>query len=248
MNFGSLNFLFSTKIFYSLLLITLFLNLFFSVFLNNKFLNTKESVIWFVCLLLILFLHEIGHSISAKKFGIKCNEIGFGTYLIFPVFYVNLGESWKLERSKRIIINLSGIYFQLIIGTGLIILNYFVENKIIIHLFFSNLIIILINLNPFIKFDGYWILSDVIDVKNLSKKSNGIIKNFLIFNMDFVKNKFWIYIYSILKLFFLAFIFLYVLTIIYKIVSKIFANIPLSAYDYLLVIILLTIIFKKYKK
>ena len=247
-NFGFLEFLFSNKIFYPFLITTLLFNVYFAFHLSNNFLNKNETFVWLLCLLFILLFHEIGHSISAKKYGINCKEIGIGIYLIFPVFYINLGESWKLHKSKRIVINLGGIYFQLIIGVGLIILNYFFENKIITHLFFSNFIIVLLNLNPFIKFVGYWILSDIMNVKNLSKKSNGIIKNFFILNFDFTKNKFWINIYSVLKFIFLIFIFFYVIKLSYSITSKLFTNIPLSAYDYLFSIILITIIIKKIQK
>ena len=248
LNLKFLEFLFSNKVFYLFLLITLLLNIYFAFILNNKLLNSIETLIWFFCFLFILFLHEIGHSVSAQKFNINSKEIGIGIYLIFPVFYINLGESWKLEKSKRIIINLSGIYFQLIIGVGLTILNYFFENKIIENLFFTNFLVILLNLNPFIKFDGYWILSDIMNVKNLSKKSNNVIQKFFILNFDFDKNNFWINVYSFFKFFFLIFILIYVIKLFLGITSKILTNNPLSVYDYLFSIIFIIVIIKKIQK
>ncbi len=248
LNFGFLEFLFSNIIFYPLLIATLLFNIYFVFYLKNNLLHNKDTFIWLLCLLFILLLHEIGHSVSAKKYGINCKEIGVGIYLIFPVFYINIGESWKLDKSKRLVINLGGIYFQLIIGVGLIVLNYFLENRIITHLFFSNFIIVILNLNPFIKFDGYWIISDILNVKNLSKKSNSVIKNFFILNFDFTKNKLWINIYSVLKFIFLIFILFYVLKLSYNITSKLYTNVPLSASDYLFFIILITIIIKKIQK
>lgn len=247
-NLKVLEILFLNRVFYSLLFISLALNIYFAFLLKNNLLNKQETIIWLLFTILILFSHEIGHSVSAQKYNINCKQIGVGIYLIFPIFYINLGEAWKLKKSKRILINLSGIYFQLIIGVGLIILNYVIENKIIIHLFFTNFIVILLNLNPFIKFDGYWILSDILNVKNLSKKSNDVIKNFFILNFDFIKNNLWINIYSFFKFLFLLFILSYVTKLLIGIVSKIITNNPLSIYDYLFSLILFTIIIKKIRK
>ena len=106
-NFKYLEFLFFNKVFYSIFFVTLLLNTYFAFFLKNSLLNTQETIIWLLYTLLILFLHEIGHSVSAQKFNVNSKEIGVGIYLIFPVFYINLGESWKLEKSKRIIIVLN---------------------------------------------------------------------------------------------------------------------------------------------
>lgn len=240
--------LFEKNVFYPLFLFTLSVNMYFFYTLENNILNAEQTIIWLFCTITLLILHEIGHSLSAQKFKLNCDEIGVGIYLIFPVFYINLGEAWKLNKSKRIIINLSGIYFQLLIGVVLIILNYFFESKLFIHVFFTNFIVVLLNFNPFIKFDGYWILSDIVNMKNLSKKSNDVIKNFLILNLDFVQNKFWLNIYSFLKFLFLIFILFYVIQLLIDIVSKISNNNTLSFYDYLFILILFTIIIKKTRK
>jgi putative peptide zinc metalloprotease protein len=247
LNLHFLDFLFFKNIFYILFFITFIINLYFIIALDKAPLyNTKEIIIWIFSIFFILFMHEIGHFISAKKYGVASKNIGFGIYLIFPVLYINLGESWRLQKSKRIMINLAGIYFQLIIGTMLIIMYFFFDNHIILYLFFTNFIIVLINMNPLIRFDGYWVLSDVMNVKNLSKKSTETLKS--IVKMDFYKNSFWMNTYSVFKLFFLLFIFLHIVIMISKIAVKLFNNYPLSMYDYLFSLIIITLIIKKIKK
>jgi len=245
--FGILYFLFSKKFFFILFFFSFFYNLsFFFLFNNQTIVHFADKIIWCCSIFFILILHELGHSFSAQRYGVNSNDIGVGLYLFFPVFYINLGEIWKLSSFKRIIINLSGIYFQLIIGFILSILFIVYENIIFVNLFFSNFLIILVNLNPFIKFDGYWILSDIMNEKNLSKKSNSAIKS--IVKMKFSENTIWLNTFSILRFTFLLLIIIYLTILLTNILVKFLNNTPLLIYDYLLIAIILTIIIKKIRK
>lgn len=118
--------IFFKKYFYCFLLFFLIINFFASIqiFSLNTSNTSSENIIVAISLFTILLFHELGHSFSAKKFDVNVKEIGFGFYYIFPVLYVNLKESWKLKRNKRIIINLSGVYIQLIIGFFLALYIY----------------------------------------------------------------------------------------------------------------------------
>ncbi len=152
-----------------------FINLFFLIYLylNSKinFLNLKNTPILSICLLTIFILHELGHAIAAKNYGSKPKEIGFGFYLLTPALYCNLSDIWKLSISKRIIVNLSGVYVQTLLSFLLILINVFINEPLIHQLIFTNFVIIIINLNPFLKYDGYWILTDFLDSPNLRTES-----------------------------------------------------------------------------
>lgn len=244
-NLNRFNFLFNKSTFYILLFISFLVNMIFTYKLYKQALNSKSYIIWLFLVLIILFLHELGHAISANKFNIRCDEIGFGIYLIFPVLYINIGESWKLEKNKRIIINLSGIYFQLIIGVFIGIFAVFLKSTLLSHLFYTNLTILLINFNPLIKFDGYWVLADIMDVKDLSKKADETLKK--IKRFEFTKLKIWIVIYSIFRTLFFVYIIYFLLNSLIKILLKLFKFEELSTYQYLLVIIIITVLIKKIK-
>lgn len=123
----------------------------------------------------IMFLHELGHAASAHLFGIKTKKIGFGLYMIFPVMFADVTGVWKLSSMKRVIINLGGIYLQLIINLALIYWIYHspdLNTTIIIrYLITVNVAMIIINVNPFFKFDGYWVYSDLFNLPNLRQQS-----------------------------------------------------------------------------
>jgi putative peptide zinc metalloprotease protein len=141
--------------------------------------DTKEVPNWylpfFIVLISVLF-HEIGHAAACLKFGIPVGEIGFGIYVVIPVFYTDVTASWRLSREKRIVINFAGIYFQsivafiyymLYIGTNL---SFFLIGS------FLTYISMFINLNPFLKMDGYWILGDYLNIQNLQSGGNRLFK------------------------------------------------------------------------
>jgi len=153
--------IFNPFFFYSSILIFSLLNLI--IYKNYAFHLTttfEEKIIIYIFLLFVLVLHELGHAISAKKYNINVKEIGFGMYYILPVFYVDLNEVWKLDRKKRILINLSGIYIQMILGLLFFSLSFLFEStkNILMSLFLVNFSIAVLNLNSFLKFDSYLIL------------------------------------------------------------------------------------------
>lgn len=121
-------------------------------------------------------MHEYGHVSSLYKYAGYSAPIGIGLYLFQPVLYANVSMAWALDKKKRIVINLSGIYFEMI---------FLCINSIILLFFNINpnpLIIIFVirtiyNLNPFIRSDGYWFMSDFFKIPNFRQKSDIQLKN-----------------------------------------------------------------------
>ena len=133
---------------------------------------------FFIYFLSILF-HEFGHVSALKYYGQPCGEIGFGLYLYFPCFYSNVSNAWALHPKQRMIVNLAGIYFQCIYLLPIILLYVFTQNYTFMFATISVLFSFLFNLNPFLKFDGYWVVSDALNVNNLHKVSKDVFAFFI---------------------------------------------------------------------
>lgn len=116
-------------------------------------------------------LHEFGHASALKNSGLEPGSIGFGFYLFIPVFFADVNNSWKLNKQNRMLINIGGMYFQLLFSLLLAIIFIVTQNKWFLIISLYNTLSILPNLNPFIRYDGYWILTDLLKVNNLIKKS-----------------------------------------------------------------------------
>lgn len=120
----------------------------------------------------IILLHEVGHASAAFSFGIRPREIGMCLYFIFPVLYANVSDVWQLSAGKRNVVNIGGIYFQLLVNVILISCFYTnISQPLLCTLIISNTISMVISLIPFFRYDGYWLFSDYFNIPNLRTKS-----------------------------------------------------------------------------
>lgn len=119
--------------------------------------------------------HELGHASACKHFGIRHGGIGFGLYLNFPVLYTDVTEVWRLRRANRCIVNLAGVYFQMYILLALLALFYVTGSDTVRYMILTLNLGFIMTLNPFFKFDGYWIASDVLGIPNLRSRSKELL-------------------------------------------------------------------------
>lgn len=178
-----LSYLFSPIIFYTLFFVSL--SYLISVLLVFGDANTifdrivqPENLLFFYGISLVsMFFHEMGHASACKKFGAQHGDIGFGFYLLMPVFYADVSDAWRLSRHQRFIIDMAGVYMELLFYIGISLFFFSSRDPFILELIFLRMIGSAFNLNPFLRFDGYWALSDLINVPNLRKNSDVKLKN-----------------------------------------------------------------------
>ena len=168
-----LNFLFDKKIFSIVFLCSIALNIYFFKLNSISYSELSFSYIfYFFGLFFILLFHELGHAIAGLKYGKQVYPIQFGWYNRFlPVLFANVSFVWLLSTSEKIIVNLGGIYFQLLIHCGLMAYFYFFPSSTILQLYKTSLFLIFYALIPYFRSDGYWVFSDVLQIKNLHEKS-----------------------------------------------------------------------------
>ncbi len=134
----------------------------------------SEWLLFFLLSFIGVTFHEFGHASAAHYYGAKHGGIGGGFYLFIPVYFADVTDIWKLPKKQRIIVNLAGMYFEMVYVVFLIFMGVIFSYHILIVLACVFSIKILNNINPFIRSDGYWILSDAIEKPNLM--SHGFIK------------------------------------------------------------------------
>lgn len=78
---------------------------------------------------------------------------------------------WKLRRKQRIVVDLAGIYFQLLFLLP-IILVHFMTNLDLKYVIYAINLSFLFDLNPFFRFDGYWVFTDLLGIANLRQRTN----------------------------------------------------------------------------
>jgi len=133
-------------------------------------LQAASTTDWILLILInvgALFFHELGHSSACARYGCTHGNLGAGLYFIYPVFFADVSDTWTLPRMQRVIVDSAGIYFHLVFGSVCYLLWLTFHAPIFILTVYSILTAVVLNLNPFLRFDGYWIFSDLLGIPNL---------------------------------------------------------------------------------
>lgn len=127
-----------------------------------------------------LAIHEIGHASAAYHYGVNCGKMGIGMYLFSFVFFVDVSNIWKLESKKRMVVDIAGVYFQLMTTIPLMIAAIVSGNVGYSVAAISVMLLTITNLLPFLKLDGYWVLVDGLHVENLSVNAFNVCKGAIV--------------------------------------------------------------------
>lgn len=123
-------------------------------------------------------LHEFGHAITAKRFGCQVPTMGVAFLVMFPMAYTDVTQAWKLSSHRqRLLISASGILTELIIAIWCLLLwTVLPEGAIKSSAFFlattSLIATLIINSSPFMRFDGYFLLCDMLGMPNLHQRAS----------------------------------------------------------------------------
>ncbi|THD07774.1 hypothetical protein B1806_14555 [Metallibacterium scheffleri] len=116
-------------------------------------------------------VHEFGHASAAAYFGCRKITIGWGLYLIYSVLWTDVSDAWKLPRQQRAIVDIGGVYLQSFFLVLVLALYLLTGNSIFLFAFVLNdFAIAMTTFNPFIRMDGYWLMSDLFGIVNLRRQ------------------------------------------------------------------------------
>ncbi len=122
-------------------------------------------------------LHEFAHGLTCRHFGGEVHELGFLLMYFQPALYCNISDAWLFpEKSKRLWVSFAGPYFELFIWALATLIWHTTESGSLLNQSTAMIIAIsgiktLMNFNPFIKLDGYYMLSDFLEIPNLQQRS-----------------------------------------------------------------------------
>ncbi|OED43343.1 hypothetical protein ACH42_10435 [Endozoicomonas sp. (ex Bugula neritina AB1)] len=150
----------------------------------DSFVNSSTSlmspggIIYFlIALVLTKVVHEFGHGLVAKYYGCRIPTMGIALIVFFPILYTDTTDSWRLgSYRKRIMIGAAGIGAEMIIACLAVFIWPFlpdgnVKNAVFMLAAVTWISSLLINLNPLMRFDGYYLLSDGWRIENLQSRA-----------------------------------------------------------------------------
>ena len=153
-----------------------------ALFYNFTHKNFADVVQFWLLIFVLGFIHETAHGLTCKHFGGQVHSMGLMFLYLVPCFFVDVTESWisatKIQRLATII---AGIWIEMTIcGLAMIVwtntaagqwLHDFAYQIILL----TGVAVVVINLNPLIKLDGYYFLTDIIDIPDLKERSTAFL-------------------------------------------------------------------------
>ncbi len=145
-----------------------------------------DNIIWlYLALVLLKSLHEMGHAFVCKRYKGEVHTMGVMFLIFTPLPYMDASSSWTFRQSwMRVLVGSAGILTEVFIAAVAVLvwanvgsgfLNSLAYNLIII----ASVSTVIFNANPLLRFDGYYILSDVLDIPNLHQRSKDYLRYLL---------------------------------------------------------------------
>jgi Peptidase family M50. len=139
---------------------------------------TPEGILATAAMLsLSKLVHELGHAFAASHFGCRVPTMGFALMLGFPVLWTDATDAWRLPRRQdRLVIDAAGMLAELSLAALATVLwavlpDGAMRSGVYVLASTTWLVTLVINLNPFMRFDGYYLLADTLDIANLQDRS-----------------------------------------------------------------------------
>jgi len=127
---------------------------------------------------IVIFIHELGHGYMCKYFGGEVRELGFMLLYFQPAFYCNVSDAWSFpERRARLWVTAAGMWIQLVIASlatiawGMLAPGTWLATTALATMIIGGVTTILTNANPLLPLDGYFALTDWLEIPNLRHRA-----------------------------------------------------------------------------
>ena len=143
----------------------------------RSYLTPRNAVVLLLAVSLVKVLHELGHALACRRFGGECHEIGPMLLMFAPCLYCDVSDSWMFtSRWQRMAVAAAGIYVELALAAAATFFWWWSEPGLASALALDIMLVcsvgtVLFNGNPLLRYDGYYILSDLVEIPNLAEQA-----------------------------------------------------------------------------
>jgi len=147
----------------------------------EEFFSPRNGLLLAIVLAGTKIAHELGHGLSCKRYGGECHELGVMFLVFMPCLYCNVSDAWMVRgKWRRAMIGAAGMYVELLLASACSYLWWFSQpgllNTVCLDIMFiCSVSTLLFNANPLMRYDGYYILADLLEIPNLRQKGADLI-------------------------------------------------------------------------
>jgi putative peptide zinc metalloprotease protein len=194
------------------------------------FLTPKNLVLLAIAVMVTKTFHELGHGFTCRNYGGEVHELGILFIVFTPWMYCNVSDAWIFQKGRqRFIVSMAGILTELLVASIATIIWWWTPPGLLNSLCHNIIIICSIdnlfrNGNPLLRYDGYYALSDYLEIPNLRMKARAyltyLMKRYLLrmeieFDEEISSRRKKTYvIYGILSVIYRTFILLAIITLV----------------------------------
>jgi putative peptide zinc metalloprotease protein len=146
------------------------------------FLTPAGMALFAVTLVVVKLIHETGHALMLKHFGLRVPTMGVAFLVMWPVMYTDASEGWRLQsRRQRAMIAAAGVMTEMMLACYAMVAWFLLPDGILRSIAFAVatttwVLSVAVNLNPLMRFDGYYFLSDLVNIPNLQDRSFAVAR------------------------------------------------------------------------
>lgn len=147
-----------------------------------SYLSFEGVVLFLLATIIVKFVHEMGHAYMATKYGVPVSTIGVAFIVMYPVLYTETTNAWKLQsRRDRLMIAGGGMMAEFVLATVALLLWHFLSPGVAQSICFMLATMtfaasVAVNISPLMRFDGYYLFSDLVGIDNLQERSFAFAK------------------------------------------------------------------------
>ncbi len=149
----------------------------------RQFFGWPNLIYLYLTLGAMKILHELGHGLTCRHFGGECHEIGMIFLVFSPTLYCDVSDSWMMKNKwHRIAIGAAGMWVESVLSSLAFFIWWMTHTGLLHHLclnifFISSVSTVIFNANPLMRYDGYYMLSDFLEIPNLAEKSKVLLRD-----------------------------------------------------------------------
>jgi putative peptide zinc metalloprotease protein len=147
----------------------------------QQFFTVRNMIYLWITIAVTKVLHEFGHGLTCKHFGGECHQMGIMLLVFSPTLYCDVSDAWMMRNKwHRIYIGLAGMYVETVLS-AVAIFVWWNTNPGLLHylclnvFFVSTVSTVIFNANPLMRYDGYFMLADFLEVPNLRPKADKML-------------------------------------------------------------------------
>ncbi|HEV8002239.1 MAG TPA: HlyD family efflux transporter periplasmic adaptor subunit [Planctomycetaceae bacterium] len=147
----------------------------------QQFFTLRNMIYLWITVGVTKVLHEFGHGLTCRHFGGECHQMGVMLLVFSPTLYCDVSDAWMMRNKwHRIYIGLAGMYVETVLSAVAIFVwwntNPGLLHYICLNVFFvSTVSTVIFNANPLMRYDGYFMLADFLEVPNLRPKADKML-------------------------------------------------------------------------